>query len=249
MHSTSQVQLPRRVEAAPQSTLHHERSATSGAMVSQPVPLREETTVTAVSPTTSTSGRTWLETVNRGVRRCDAALVDGADQVLDRAERIVNRTVAIVLMGIAMFAVISSIVNLATTSKNMTGAMTDALDSLLFAVIVVEITATMRREERHSKLKWYLVIGIISAVREILMAVARMSLQSMSTGEVHSTAFKMGVAMAVILGLALALRMAERGRSAEPSPTRGHRTSHLSRRHSRTTTAAGGGHSARQATR
>jgi uncharacterized membrane protein (DUF373 family) len=209
---------PRRAEgeATQHVVAHRRRPAASSTdsdvtVVGAPVRFRREMAVTAVSPT-SVSQRAWLGVVHRGFRRCDTVIFDGADHLIDGAERLVNRTVAIVLMGIAIFAVVDSIITLATTSAPASAAMTNALDNLLFAVILVEITATMRREEHHSKLKWYLVIGIISAVREILTAAARMSLQSVPANQLWSLALEMGVMMAVALGLALALRVAERDR-------------------------------------
>lgn len=189
-------------------------------MLGAPVRRRKETASVASFPA-ARPNIAWPR-VNRAFRHCDAALLTGVDHVLDAAERLVHRTVAIVLMGISMYAVITSIVTLTTTTATASAAMTSAVDSLLFAVILVEITATMRREERHSKLKWYLVIGIISAVREILTIGARLSLHSIPASDVSSVVVEMGVAIVVVIGLAIGLRLADRtdGRDEDaPSQT------------------------------
>jgi hypothetical protein len=178
---------------------------------SQPIELdardhnRRKAVVTVALPPTR---RTWPGVPNDRVRLSDSAIFNGADCLLDVAERLVKRAVAMVLMGIAMAAVIMATVTLVSTSAAAATAMTSALDSLLFAVILVEIAATMRREERNPKAKWYLVIGITSAVRETLTVGARISLHTLPTHEALSVVLEMAVMIAVVIGLAVALRVA-----------------------------------------
>lgn len=192
-------------------------------MLDEPLSRHQESAVTAAIQT-SLPQRVRLRVANCTIRRCETVIFDSADHLLDGAQRLVNRMVAIVLMGIAMFAVVASVVTLATTAAPASAAMTSALDSMLFAVILVEITATMRREERRSKLKWYLVIGIISGVREIMTVGARMSLHPIPAREVSSVVLEMAMTIVVVIGLCVALRLADRDRpSSQPARSRADR--------------------------
>lgn len=87
---------------------------------------------------------------------------------------------------------------------------------MLFAIIVLEVMRTVVAHFEHGglQLQPFLIIGIISAVREVLTVGARLSLQQAgrepTTQVLHSALLELGVNAAVVLGLAVALVLIRR---------------------------------------
>ena len=94
---------------------------------------------------------------------------------------------------------------------------TDTVNGVLFAIIVIEVMRTVIAHFEHGglQLQPFLIIGIISAVREILSVGARLSLQGADNKEppvatVHTALLELGVNATVVVILAFALVLIRR---------------------------------------
>jgi uncharacterized membrane protein (DUF373 family) len=136
--------------------------------------------------------------------------------VLRLAEDVVHYAVAVVLMAVAGIVLYHTAYDLATTSAPFASAATTAVNGVLFAIIVMEVMRTVvaHFDTGGLQLQPFLIIGIISAVREILTVGARLSLQNSShepsTSVIHTALLELGVNAAVVLGLAAALVLIRR---------------------------------------
>jgi uncharacterized membrane protein (DUF373 family) len=142
------------------------------------------------------------------------------------ADDVVHYGVSIVLMAVAGVVLGHTIYDLATTSAPFAQAATTAVNGVLFAIIVMEVMRTvMAHFDRGGlQLQPFLVIGIISAVREILSVGAHLSLEGAGQGgsvsTVHLALLELAVNGALVLGLAAALVLIRRlAGMIETSPT------------------------------
>lgn len=136
--------------------------------------------------------------------------------VIRIAEDLVHYAVAVVLVAVATIVLWHTAYDLATTHERFAAAATTAVNGVLFAIIVLEVMRTVvaHFESAGLQLQPFLIIGIISAVREILTVGARLSLQGAvhepPVQVVHTALLELGVNGAVVLGLAGALVLIRR---------------------------------------
>ena len=129
------------------------------------------------------------------------------------AEDIVHYAVALVLVGVAALVLYDTTRSLITAHQDLAAAATGAVNGVLFAIIVLEVMRTViaHFDRAGLQLQPFLIIGIISAVREILTVGARLSLLKEPAGHVVRTALlELGVNAAVVVGLAAALVLIRR---------------------------------------
>ena len=152
--------------------------------------------------------------------------------VIRIGEDLIHYAVALVLIAVAAIVLYHTAYDLATTKKKFDDAATIAVNGVLFAIIVIEVMRTVvaHFERGGLQLQPFLIIGIISAVREILTVGARLSLQGTvrvhgvvretSPSVVHTALLELGVNAAVVVGLALALVLIRRlaGIGDDPVP-------------------------------
>jgi uncharacterized membrane protein (DUF373 family) len=149
---------------------------------------------------------------DRGLIRTRAHL--GAIAV---AENLVHYAVAVVLMVVAGVVLVDTTHQLMTTSVPFAAAATTAVNGVLFAIIIMEIMRTViaHFDKGGLQLQPFLIIGIISAVREVLTVGARLSLEGSGTHQppaelVRTALLELGVNAAVVLGLAGSLVLIRR---------------------------------------
>lgn len=98
--------------------------------------------------------------------------------------------------------------------KDATEPIIDALSNFLFVVILMELLATLITHIRHEtfQVKPFLIIGIISGVRQILLLGARLSLKStnMSGVEWRHSQIELGVNVGIDLILVICLVLLRR---------------------------------------
>jgi uncharacterized membrane protein (DUF373 family) len=178
------------------------------------VPAPDEVPLSSDEPAGAADGRIRRVTVRvtrrQRLRRAQMGAVTAADDI-------VHYGVAIVLMAVAGVVLCHTIYDLAKTSAPFAQAATTAVNGVLFAIIVMEVMRTvMAHFDRGGlQLQPFLVIGIISAVREILSVGAHLSLQGAGQGggsisTVHLALLELGVNGALVLGLAAALVLIRR---------------------------------------
>ncbi|MGO9752745.1 MAG: phosphate-starvation-inducible PsiE family protein [Solirubrobacteraceae bacterium] len=136
--------------------------------------------------------------------------------VIRIGEDIIHYVVALVLVVAAVLVLANTAYELFTARLPYYDAATTAVNGVLFAIIVLEVMRTVVAHFEHGglQLQPFLIIGIISAVREILSVGARLSLQN-AGGEpppatVHLALLELGVNAAVVVGLAFALVLIRR---------------------------------------
>ncbi|HEV2310741.1 MAG TPA: phosphate-starvation-inducible PsiE family protein [Acidimicrobiia bacterium] len=134
-------------------------------------------------------------------------LLDG----LTSMEDLVYLTVALVLIGIAIAGMYNTVDKLIDSNgQEFATVVTNAVNGVLFVVIVLEIfrTVVAHLEGGGFQLRPFLIIGVISAVRHILL-VGALSLSNNSTIFNH-TEIELGVNAGVALVLVIALVLLHR---------------------------------------
>jgi uncharacterized membrane protein (DUF373 family) len=159
--------------------------------------------------TAERSGRyTPLSQVNR-LRSAHIGLVRLADDLI-------HYGVASVLVVVAAVVLYHTTYDLAITRQPFAAAATTAVNGVLFAIIIMEVMRTVMAhfDRAGLQLQPFLIIGIISAVREVLSVGAHLSLQSSggeaSSATVHLALVELAVNGAVVVGLAAALVLIRR---------------------------------------
>jgi uncharacterized membrane protein (DUF373 family) len=132
--------------------------------------------------------------------------------VIRIGEDLIHYVVAVVLIGAAGVVLYHTAYDFVTSKQQFAVAATTAVNNVLFAIIVIEVMRTVvaHFERGGLQLQPFLIIGIISAVREILTVGARLSLSEPTTTLVHNALLELGVNAAVVVGLALSLVLIRR---------------------------------------
>lgn len=131
-------------------------------------------------------------------------------------EDVIHYGVAIVLMIVAAVVLFHTAYDLFTTHQAFAQAATTAVNGVLFAIIIMEVMRTVLAhfDRGGLQLQPFLIIGIISAVREILSVGAHLSLESGArdgtASTVHLALLELGVNGGVVVGLAAALVLIRR---------------------------------------
>jgi uncharacterized membrane protein (DUF373 family) len=102
--------------------------------------------------------------------------------ILRWAEDFVHFAVAVVLLAVALLVLYRTSYDLATTGQPFATAATSAVNGVLFAIIAMEVMRTVVSHFETGGLQFqpFLIIGIVSAVREVLTVGAKLSLQGSS---------------------------------------------------------------------
>lgn len=127
------------------------------------------------------------------------------------AESVLYFSVAVVLVAIGVALLVHTVGDALTGSNAFVDRVTAAVNGVLFVVIVLELFRTVlaHLEGGGFQLRPFLVIGIISAVRHILLIGTR-SLASEKDTVFNHTQIELGVNAAVALGLVVALLLVHR---------------------------------------
>src|SRR5260221_8642333 len=132
---------------------------------------------------------------------------------LVRGESIMFMAIAAALLVIAVWVFVRTIHDLAVVPPREPFAVTvtRAVNSALFIVVVLELIRTIvaRLEGGGFQLQPFLVIGIISATRDILTVGAELSLTGEQTPLIR-TMTELGVNAGVVLALSIALVLVRR---------------------------------------
>jgi uncharacterized membrane protein (DUF373 family) len=138
-------------------------------------------------------------------------------KVLDTAEDVFHVVLTALLFLVALGAVIFTVVRLFTTMPFYPNGMLQAINDILFVVIILEIARTViaRFNSGFYQLSRFLVIGVIASVRHILSVGSSLTLSIGKTPE----AFERGVIEllvngGIVVALVLAIfmtRLVDRG--------------------------------------
>ena len=119
-------------------------------------------------------------------------------KVMDVAEDLFHVVLTVLLFLVALGAVVFTVVRLVTTSPFYPDGMLQAINDILFVVIILEIARTViaRFQNGFYQLSRFLIIGVIASVRHILSVGSSLTLSSGKTAE----AFDRGILELIVNG-------------------------------------------------
>jgi len=112
------------------------------------------------------------------------------------------------LFGIAVAALIFSVIRVFTTWPFFPDGMIQAINDILFIIIILEILRTViaRYTDGVFQLQNFLIIGIIAAVRHILTVGASMTLGAEKPREnFDRSVIELGISSAIVVALVFAI--------------------------------------------
>ena len=131
--------------------------------------------------------------------------------IMERGETVLFITIALALLVIAVVVFVRGVHDLllAPAQQEFAVTVTRAVNGVLFIVVVLELLRTIvaRLEGGGFQLQPFLVIGIISATRDILTVGAELSLGQVP---VTRTMIELAVNAGVVVALAVALVLVRR---------------------------------------
>lgn len=145
-------------------------------------------------------------------------------KLLDRIEDVFHVVLTALLFLVALGAVIFTFVRLFTTEPFYPNGMLQAINDILFVVIILEIARTViaRFKSGFYQLSRFLVIGVIASVRHILSVGSSLTLSIGKTPEVFERGItELLVNGVIVISLVLAIfmtRIAERENEAKRAP-------------------------------
>lgn len=133
---------------------------------------------------------------------------------LVRAESVTFMAIAVALVVIAVVVFVRGVHDLvlAPHGEPFAVTITRAVNSVLFIVVILELVRTIvaRLEGGGFQLQPFLVIGIISATRDILTVGAELSLVGDQQAPLGRTMTELGVNAGVVVALSVALVLVRR---------------------------------------
>ena len=138
-------------------------------------------------------------------------------------EDIFHVVLGLFLFGIALAALVFSVIRVFTTSPFFPVGMIQAINDILFIVIILEILRTViaRYTDGVFQLQNFLIIGIISAVRHILTVGASMTLGAEKPREAFDRAvIELGISSAIVVALVFAIFLSKTADAAIKKPAR-----------------------------
>lgn len=119
-------------------------------------------------------------------------------RVLDFAEDLFHVVLTALLFLVALGALVFTVVRLVTTAPFFPDGMLQAVNDILFVVIILEIARTViaRFSNGFYQLSRFLIIGVIASVRHILSVGSSLTLSTGKTAE----AFDRGIIELIVNG-------------------------------------------------
>ena len=136
---------------------------------------------------------------------------------VERVEEIFHVILGVFLLGIAVAALYFSVVRVFDTSPFFPTGMIQAINDILFIIIILEILRTVvaRYTDGVFQLQNFLIIGVIAAVRHILTVGASLTMEKEKTTEYFNRALiEMGVNTGIVLALVFALFLSRAARAS-----------------------------------
>lgn len=139
-------------------------------------------------------------------------------KTLDIIEDVFHLVLTVLLMVVALGAVIYAVIRLTTTAPFFPDGMLQAINDILFVVIILEIARTViaRFKNGFFQLSRFLIIGVIASVRHILSVGSSLTLNTGKTAEAFERAvIELGINAGIVLALVSAIYITRR---SEPRP-------------------------------
>jgi uncharacterized membrane protein (DUF373 family) len=133
-------------------------------------------------------------------------------RLVEIMEEVFHIVLGVFLFGIAVAALIYSVIRVFTTTPFFPTGMIQSINDILFIIIILEILRTViaRYTDGVFQLQNFLIIGIIAAVRHILTVGAYMTLGSGKTREEFDRAvIELAISSGIVVALVLAIFLAK----------------------------------------
>ena len=137
-------------------------------------------------------------------------------------EDVFHVVLGVFLFGIAVAALIFSVIRVFTTWPFFPDGMIQAINDILFIIIILEILRTViaRYTDGVFQLQNFLIIGIIAAVRHILTVGASMTLGAEKPSEAFDRAvIELGISSAIVVALVFAIFLSKATDRVKKKPT------------------------------
>ena len=132
-------------------------------------------------------------------------------RLVERMEDVFHVVLGVFLFGIAVAALIYSVIRVFTTSPFFPSGMIQAINDVLFIIIILEILRTViaRYTDGVFQLQNFLIIGIIAAVRHILTVGAYMTLSEKTQEDFDRAVIELAISSGIVVALVFAIFMAK----------------------------------------
>jgi len=126
-------------------------------------------------------------------------------------EDVFHVVLGVFLFGIAVAALIYSVIRVFTTSPFFPSGMIQAINDVLFIIIILEILRTViaRYTDGVFQLQNFLIIGIIAAVRHILTVGAYMTLSEKTQEDFDRAVIELAISSGIVVALVFAIFLAK----------------------------------------
>jgi len=126
-------------------------------------------------------------------------------------EEVFHVVLGVFLFGIAVAALVFSVIRVFTTDPFFPSGMIQAINDILFIIIILEILRTViaRYTDGVFQLQNFLIIGIIAAVRHILTVGAYMTLSEKTQEDFDRAVIELAISSAIVVALVLAIFLAK----------------------------------------
>jgi len=132
-------------------------------------------------------------------------------RLVERMEDVFHVVLGVFLFGIALAALVYSVIRVFTTSPFFPSGMIQAINDVLFIIIILEILRTViaRYTDGVFQLQNFLIIGIIAAVRHILTVGAYMTLSEKTQEDFDRAVIELAISSGIVVALVFAIFMAK----------------------------------------
>jgi uncharacterized membrane protein (DUF373 family) len=144
-------------------------------------------------------------------------------KVLDLAEDLFHVVLTIILFLVALGALVFTVVRLVTTEPFFPTGMLQAVNDILFVVIILEIARTViaRFSSGFYQLSRFLIIGVIASVRHILSVGSSLTLSTGKTPEAFDRAIiELIVNGGIVVALVVAILITRQAEKTQQLSTR-----------------------------
>jgi uncharacterized membrane protein (DUF373 family) len=135
------------------------------------------------------------------------------NRLLDRAEDAFHIVLTIILFGVAAGALVFTLIRLFTTDPFFPTGMLQAVNDVLFIVIILELARTViaRFRDGFYQLSRFLIIGVIASVRHLLSVGSSLTLNTEKTQQAFDRGIiELGINTVIVLVLIFGIFLTQR---------------------------------------
>jgi len=134
-------------------------------------------------------------------------------RLLDRAEDAFHIILTVILFGVATGALVFTIIRLFTTDPFFPNGMLQAVNDVLFIVIILELARTViaRFRDGFYQLSRFLIIGVIASVRHLLSVGSSLTLNTEKSQQAFDRGIiELGINTVIVLVLIFGIFLTQR---------------------------------------